>query len=338
MRERPVVSIVMPVYNAEPYLKRAVESILDQTFADFEFIIINDSSTDASWAILDSYGDSRILLLDNQKNRGLTYSLNQGLAAAKGEYVARIDADDIAMPRRLEKQVSFLRAHPEIGILGCSCDNIDSEGRRIGSSTMPETDLAVRWVSLLGNPFIHSAVMIRRSILVSNGLKYDETFETTQDYDLWTRMLQRTRGANLREPLVQYRLCDNVTRKQRKSQLQNHDIIAVRTIREELPDFIVSPKKTSELRGLFVGGDDSTYDVAGKRVALANLYLNMFERFMARYHSEPSGRRLKRDVAAKVARIILHRPLQQGWMTTLMRLGIFEPTFVLPFFPNLSRK
>ncbi|MBN1841350.1 MAG: glycosyltransferase [Deltaproteobacteria bacterium] len=334
----PMVSVLMSVYDGERYLRDSVESMLNQTFADFEFVIVNDSSTDASRAILESYDDSRILLLHNQKNRGLTYSLNRGLAAAKSEYVARMDADDISVPQRLEKQVSFLRAHPEIGILGCSCDNIDSEGRRVGSSTMPETDLAVRWVSLLGNPFIHSTVMIRRGILVSNGLKYDETFETAQDYDLWTRMLQHTRGANLGERLIRYRLCDNVTRKQRKSQLQNHDIIAVRTIREQLPDFIVNPERISELGRLFIGGDYSTREVAGKRVALANLYLNMFEKFMDRCDSEPSGRRLKRDVAARAARIIFHRPLQQGWMTTLMRLAILEPTFALPFFPNLSKK
>ena len=149
-----MVSIVMSVCNGERHLRRSVESILNQTLTDFEFIIVNDGSTDASPAILQSYDNSRIVLLHNQKNRGLTYSLNRGLAAAKGEHIARMDADDIAMPRRLEKQVSFLGRHPGVGIVGCCCVNMDAGGRRVGSSRMPETDLGVRWTSLLGNPFI----------------------------------------------------------------------------------------------------------------------------------------------------------------------------------------
>jgi glycosyltransferase involved in cell wall biosynthesis len=333
-----MVSVLMSVYDGERYLRDSVESMLNQTFSDFEFIIVNDSSTDASRAILESYDDSRILLLHNQKNRGLTYSLNRGLAAAKGEYMARMDADDVAMPRRLEKQVSFLRAHPEVGILGCCSVNIDLKGRRVGGSTMPESDLEVRWVSLLGNPFIHSSVMIRRGLLVSEGLKYYEALETTQDYELWTRVLRHTRGGNLPDSLIWYRRGDNVTRRRRTSQLDNHDRIALRTIREQLPGFVVSLEMVSDLRQLFMEKTDARRTVGGKRVPLAHLYLDMFEHFMGSNPSARGWRGLKKKVAAKVASIILDRPLEEGWLAGLKRIALLEPTVALSVLPNLIRK
>jgi glycosyltransferase involved in cell wall biosynthesis len=336
VEKRPRVSVLMSVCNSEAYLREAVDSILKQTFGDFEFIIVDDGSTDASYTILESYGDSRIVLLHNPENRGLAYSLNSGLALAKGDYVARMDADDISSPRRFERQVAYLEAHPEVGILGGGCVKIDEKGGCIGQRQMPQSDLQIRWVSLLGNPFIHPTVMIRRSFLITMGLKYDETFETTQDYDLWTRVLNYTCGANLGEPIIQYRCCDNVTSIKRRSQLINHDIVASRTVRQQLPTFGVGSKSISELRMLFVGGSDSTFNAHGKRVALGNLYLDMFERFTDRYKSEPNLRALKREVARKVVRIILHRPLEKGWFTSLKRLTTLAPTFIIFFLLSLK--
>lgn len=323
------VSVVMPVYNGERYLRQALESILKQTFTDFEFVIIEDGSTDNTCAILESYDDSRIVIVRNQKNIGFTRSLNKGLSLAQGEYVARMDADDISLPQRFTKQVAFLREHPEIGILGCNCLDIDSKGRYAGLRVMPDSNLQIRWASLLENPFAHPAVMMRRDVITRNGLAYDESFETTQDYELWSRVLKYTRGGNLSEPLVQYRLCLGVTTRHRKAQLKNHDAIALRTIREQLPGFVINPEEVSQLRRLFVAGDEFTLGASEGRVASANSYLDMFEAFTSHHPKGLHWRTLQRQIAAKVASIVLHHPVEPGWIGIFRRLAIMEPASVL---------
>jgi len=327
----------MSVYNGERYLRESVESILNQTFKDFEFIIVNDGSTDTSRAILESYNDSRTFLLHNRENIGLTRSLNKGLAIAKGDYVARMDADDISMPVRFEKQVAFLKEHPEVGILGCNCVHIDSDGRRVGVRKTPTSAIQIRWASLLENPFAHPTVMIRRDVLARKGLKYDEALETTQDYDLWTRVLKCTYGANLGEALVQYRLCQRITTTHRKTQLENHDTIALRTIREQLPGFTVSFEQVSQLRGLFIGGSKFTLGVCAEYVTLGNLYLDMFETFLRYYPVGSGGRALKRQVAMRVARAVLCGPLQPGWLGIFRRLATLEPSLILAYVGFLSK-
>ncbi len=328
---RPMVSVLMSVYNGQRYLREAVESILNQTFSDFEFIIVNDGSTDTSRAILQSYDDSRILLLDNHENIGLARSVNKGLAVAKGDYVARMDADDISMPRRFEKQVAFLKDQPEVGIVGCSYDKADSNGRYWGSRRMPASDLELRWYSLLGNPFAHPSVMIRRHTLIDNNLKYDETLETTQDYDLWTRILRCTRGANLGEALLQYRFCDGITSKRRATQLKIHDAIAFRTIREQLPGFVFSLEQVSKVRGLFVGSSKFTPELSREPVTLANLYLDMFQVFLSRHPEEPDRRVLQRQVARMVGRRVLFSPRQPGRTGLVKRLVTLYPTCLFTF-------
>jgi len=334
----PLITVVMSVYNAEKYVNQAVESVLHQSFRDFEFIIIDDGSTDASSSLLEGYDDPRIRLYHNPDNMGLARSLNQGLASAKGEYVARMDADDIAVPGRLEKQASFLGRHADVGILGCCCVNMDEEGRHVGSSTMPETDLGIRWMSLFGNPFIHSSVMMRRDMLVNNGLKYDESWETAQDYELWTRVMRHTKGANLRDRLVWYRRGSGVTYRKRKGQLDHHDRIARRTIREYLPRSTISMKAVTDLRKLFIEKQEFHQTPTGRRMPLAHLYLDMYEQFMSSNLSSRDWRSLKKGVATKVASIILKRPLEEGWLGVLKRIALLEPTIALSVFPSVARK
>jgi len=321
----PKVSVVMSVYNGERYLREAVNSILDQTFTDFEFIIVNDGSIDNTCAILESYNDSRIVLIHNQENIGLTRSLNKGLTLAQGEYVARMDADDVAIPHRFEKQVAFLEKHPEIGILGSSCWTIDTNGQGQGVYQMPTNDLQIRWTSLLANPFVHPTVMIRRDLLIQNGLKYDEAFQTTQDYELWMRVLKYTRGANLSEPLIRYRVRYGITSKHRQAQLRNHDTIALRTIQEQLPEFVITLEQVSQLRSLFVGGGEFTPVSCSQYVALASLYLDMFENFLGRHPGEPCLKALQHKEALKVAHILLHIPIKSGSARLLKRLLTMYP-------------
>jgi glycosyltransferase involved in cell wall biosynthesis len=315
----------MSVYNGERFLREAVDSILDQSFVDFEFVIIDDGSTDATWSIVSSYSDVRLRPIRNDHNLGLPRSLNRGLAVAQGDYIARMDGDDVALPRRLERQAALLDTHPEIGILGTDCHLIDIEGRQQGRLHMPISDLAIRWRSLLGNPFLHPTVMLRRQVLVSHGLTYDEGLETTQDYELWVRLLKHTRGANLGEPLLLYRLSDGVTATRRPEQLLNQDAIALRTIREQLPEVCLTPGEVSQLRALFIGGSPGpgSYDIG--RVALLHRYLDMLARFEQRHKQDADWQALKREEAARLTRLLNRSPSPVGVFAVALRLIRLDP-------------
>jgi glycosyltransferase involved in cell wall biosynthesis len=196
----PLVTVLMPVYNGERYLREAVDSILAQTFADFELLIINDGSTDRSAAVIESYGDPRIRLLHNRGNTGLIATLNRGLREAAGAYIARMDSDDIAEPRRLETQVRFMNAHPDVGLCG-------TWFRFMGTDDIvghPAGHDAIRIKLLSDTAFAHPTVMLRRSAL--QGMGYDPQYAHAEDYELWTRLAAVTATANIPEVLLQYRM------------------------------------------------------------------------------------------------------------------------------------
>ena len=202
----PEVSVVMSVYNGEEYLREAVESVLGQTFGDFEFLIIDDGSKDGTAEILAEYGrrDGRVRVVA-QENRGRVASLNRGMEMARGELIARMDADDVAMPERLEKQVSFLRMHTEVGLLGTWVENIGPRGEVLGIYAPATGDGELREVMLRWNPFRHPTIVMRKEIVLTVG-GYRKALLDTDDYDLWCRMAERTKIANLPEKLVRYRM------------------------------------------------------------------------------------------------------------------------------------
>ena len=205
---QPKVSVLMSVYNGGRYLHTAVEGILNQKFSDFEFIIVDDASEDKTWQILSSYAeqDFRIRLIRNKDNLGLTRSLNKGLAVARGEYIARNDADDVSLPDRLAVQVCFLDNHPEVVLLGSAVRGMDESGELMGDIVRhPCTDEGVRWKMLLHNAFWHSTVMLRKETLFKHSLYYNPNLNYAQDYDLWSHMLTRGRVANLPSGLVKLR-------------------------------------------------------------------------------------------------------------------------------------
>jgi glycosyltransferase involved in cell wall biosynthesis len=196
----PTVSVLMSVYNGERYLAEAVESILNQTFTDFEFVIINDGSIDGTAEILHSYQDPRIRIIE-QSNIGLTRSLNRGIALAHGGYIARMDDDDLSLPERLERQVAFLDAHSEVGVVGTTCRIVDELNNREWEQPVPLADEQLRRHLVRGNPFVHSSVMMRASaVRAVDG--YNEAYPYSQDFELWVRMASHTRLANLSEVLV----------------------------------------------------------------------------------------------------------------------------------------
>ena len=201
------LTVLMCVHDGEAYLREAVDSILGQTFRDFELLVIDDGSRDGTAAILASYGDPRLRVVRNETNRGLTASLNIGLRLAAGELVARQDADDRSHPSRFEKQVRFLQANPGVAVLGSGYRNMRAHGRRPRRTVWPActTKAGIRWQLLFGTPFAHSSVMFRRSVILGELGGYDERFAASQDFELWSRVSRTHAMSNLPESLVDIR-------------------------------------------------------------------------------------------------------------------------------------
>lgn len=198
------ITVLMSVYNGQRYLRAAIDSILKQTLPDFEFLIIDDGSKDASVEIIKSYSDPRIRLLTNEKNIGLAASLNRGIDASTSSYIARMDCDDISLPQRLEKQLTFLKHHRDIGICG---SKIEVMGERPGDTAgFFSDDAMIRSSLIFDSGFAHPVVMMSRQCLNQYGLRYNESFTRAQDYDLWARAAEHTRFANIPETLLRYRM------------------------------------------------------------------------------------------------------------------------------------
>lgn len=203
-RTIPTVSVVMPAYNAEKYLREAIESVLSQTFTDFEFIIINDGSTDNTKDIILSYEDLRIVYLENERNSGICVTLNKGLDVARGKYIARMDSDDISLPERLAKQVEYMESHLEIGALGTDFE-VFGEDIKSYVFTQLHTPEECKAGLLFNSCFAHPSVMIRRSVLDINGLRYKDEYRGLEDYELWWQISKYSKLNNLSTPLLKYR-------------------------------------------------------------------------------------------------------------------------------------
>lgn len=203
----PTVSILLPVYNAERHLAEAVESMLHQSFTDFEFLVINDGSTDRSGKILATYAaqDKRIRSI-SRDNRGLIFTLNEMLQQAQGEFLARMDADDISTPDRLALQVGFLRQHPEVVCVGGAFDLIDPQGHTVMRAVaMPEENAEIQQMLLLGRTLInHPSALIRRAALLQIG-GYDPSMKTIEDLDMLLRIGEIGQLANLPDVVLKYR-------------------------------------------------------------------------------------------------------------------------------------
>lgn len=206
MTSAPKVSVIMPVYNSEKFVGEAVESILCQTFTDFEFIIINDASIDGSRKIIEAFSDKRIVLVNNPRQLRITASLNKAIKIAKGDYIARMDADDVSLPDRLETQVKYLESHKEIGVVGSA---VMVFGRRQGIWKYPTDPQIVKWSQLFNGSMVHPAVMIRKSFLDKFKLRYNENFPNAQDYELWSRCVKYFQLVNIGKVLLKYRLHEN---------------------------------------------------------------------------------------------------------------------------------
>lgn len=201
----PKITVLMPVYNGEKYLREAIESILNQSYANFEFLIIDDASVDKSAEVIKSFGDSRIRYLRNDQNLGLIGTLNRGLVVAKGEYIARMDQDDISLPERFAKQVAFLDRCPDVGVLGTAVQMIDSGGTLIDSALVfPDSPNCIEWSMYFFCPIAHPTVLMRKDVAMKVG-GYSAVAVHAEDYDFWVRLSKVTRFSNLVETLLKLR-------------------------------------------------------------------------------------------------------------------------------------
>ena len=255
----------MPVYNCEKYIAEAIESVLHQTFSDFEFIIINDGSTDSTERIVRSYAnkDDRIIFINNAKNSGVTDALNQGLDLCRGEYIARMDGDDISLPQRFEKQVEYMDKHPDCGVLGTWFQIFDGQNVPIYYPTQIKAfDL------LCGICVCHPTVMLRKSVMDRYGFKYNQEYKHAEDFALWSKMVFVTEIHNLPKVLLYYRWTDqnvsmvHMQEQRAKTESIKHDILNLltndNTLQTRIMDVaggktgIILPRWLGRLCGVFI--------------------------------------------------------------------------------------
>ncbi len=210
------ITVLMSVHNGMPFVADAVTSVLAQTFRDFEFLILDDASTDGTADYLRALSDPRVRVITLTENIGLTVALNRGLRESRGEFIARQDADDLSEPRRLELQFGFLKTNPACAVVGSQAWLVDGRGRSLGKKNFPLGYRGICFAHLFDNALAHSAAMFRRTTVEG----YDETFTASQDYELWSRLSERHALANLPQRLVTIRVLNaSITRTHKRPEL-----------------------------------------------------------------------------------------------------------------------
>lgn len=201
----PLVSVVLPVYNGQEYLKPAIDGVLSQSFSDFELIIINDGSTDSSGVIARAYSDTRIRYFE-QINQGLAATLNRGIKLARGKYIARQDQDDLYLPGRLQKQFDLLNSYPDVALVGTAAEIWVGGDRSCRCLRHPVDNNIINFEALFDNQFVHSSVMFRRSVVLElGGYSTNKSRQPPEDFELWSRMIRGHKMVNLPDILTGYR-------------------------------------------------------------------------------------------------------------------------------------
>jgi glycosyltransferase involved in cell wall biosynthesis len=299
----PKISVIMAAYNGERYVRQAIDSILGQTYADFELILVEDGSTDSTRTIMSRCArqDARVVLVENGYNQGLVYSLNRGLGMARGAYIARMDADDVSLPERLARQVRYMDQHPEVGVLGTNIIHVDADGcimhgGRPKDSRPLSPDL-IKWMLLWRCPIYHPTVMARRAVFEQTGITYDPDFRHAEDYELWTQFSRYTAIASLPEVLVHYRILPtSVCRAFRQEQrAMIHSII-----RRELTALLgagISKEALETLIGVF---SRHNHNADRDFVAALAILFEAYRRFCEQPLSEADREQIRADVADRL--------------------------------------
>lgn len=242
--DEPLVSVVMPAYNSEGYIAQSIQSIIDQTYNNWELIIINDGSSDKSVEIVNTFNDKRIKLFHNETNCGLAVTRNKLFDLAHGDFIAILDSDDLARPDRLTKQVSFLTANQDYGMIGSWISLIDGQGIRLNKTMKYKAKpQEIPGILFLDNYFSQSSVMMRKAIAMSQ--KYNLEYPPCEDYDLWIRVSRITKVWNLQESLIDYRV-------------HNSNISKTQADRREVSERLILKNQLDEI-GLKVSEDQFSF-------------------------------------------------------------------------------
>jgi glycosyltransferase involved in cell wall biosynthesis len=308
----PLVSVVLAAHDAEPYLAVAVGSVLRQTAGDLELVVVDDRSTDSTAAILAGVDDSRLVVVRNDSQLGLAAALNRGLDQARGRWIARLDADDAMLPRRLERQLAHVGAAAGLSVLGTGVLEIDDAGRLGSVHDPPVGTVAVRWQTLFGAPFFHPTVLLDRELIDRHGLRYDPEFLESEDYDLWSRLLAVAAGDNLAAPLVLRRVHSRqASRRRGDLQRSFQRRVALREIGSLAPALGEREAELAWLVGAGLGLPD------GGTAAASTAFLALLDRF-----EQTHGRRTEVRVAA--ARALA----RSGLLSEALTLDPFLPLHV----------
>jgi glycosyltransferase involved in cell wall biosynthesis len=323
--ERPRISVLLPVYNGGPYLDVAVRSVLAQTFADFELLAIDDGSTDGSLEMLRSYEDHRVRVIENGRNLGIVETLNRGLSLAGGEFVARMDSDDISLPGRFERQAGFLDAHPGVGVVGTSGGLIDGRGEFLAPFRYPLSHEAILFSLHFFCPLAHPSVMMRREVVLSAGgyrsagLSWGGA-SFPEDYDLWWRLGDVTRLANLPDRLLLLRKHpETLTARRMKEFRYSAAAISRERIGERLGEDV--PLAVAEAMM------SRRYEPPELAVEVCRTIVRLHRSFMEEGVTGEAEGEIRREACEELARVALYRGYAfqvKGLLGTMARL---DPTF-----------
>ena len=327
----PKVSVLLPIYNGEQYLRRTLDSLLQQSFKDFEVVAVNDASTDQSRAIVESYNDPRIRLIDNPQNVGQTASLQIALENSRAEYLARQDQDDVSLPERFAKQVAFLDSHPEVGVLGTGYCVIDEHSQELGGTAAfyaDETLSEMAWRLLWTARLVDSSVMFRRRDAVEVG-GFNLAYRYAQDYDLWVRLSFEVGVARIPEVLLQFRVhSDNASNRFAEAQQLEVYSILSQSLTRYLPAELTPEDAERIWRVDNLNKSQARVDIM--------LTVGIIEKTFKAFSRGLSGRELasvKKAVAEKIIKIAIRNRASLGWhiLTVLLQAWVSYP--VLPLRP-----
>lgn len=328
MVEDPQVSVVMPVYNAVSFVELAVDSILGQSLSDFEFIVVDDGSTDSSGRLLENMAnkDRRISVYRNETNIGYRKSLNIGLKMARGKYVARMDADDISLPKRLELQLNFLEAHNDVGVLGTDAYIVDMHGKVMGQRCVPPSHGPIMWTMCFTSPLIHPSVMFRRKMLRDIGGYNSRVF--AEDYDLWWRLSHFTMLHNLNIKLFLLRKHKgNQTFKHRDRYLESSSIIAKEVVKELLGKEV----ELSQVENLWHQSNLTTEEV----LAAGNLLVDLCESLKSNV-SFKEYKYIRSETSKRLFRLVKYKKFHPGlWSLIAVALRL-NPLVGIDFLRSLK--
>jgi hypothetical protein len=310
----------MTVRDGAEFLQPALASLLRQTLRELQIVVVDDASVDHTPEILAAVSDPRVEVIRSDIPIGVARAKTLGLSHSVGKYVAMMDADDIAVPARLAMQRDFLDSRPEIGLVGSNVVVIDRNDEPVGIRLVPRGPLSARWRLLVGPPFVHPSVMVRRTLL--RNLQYRPEYRYSQDYDLWSRILKTANGANIRQPLLLYRAHPGLhSLSGRGSQLVEHDQIVARTIAEQLPELSISAHLSRRIWRFMTGVeiDEPALDEIGLS------YLMMAKHFLAKNDGCDGRSDVLRDVAFDVARRFARSPQRSAVRSVFRELIKMDP-------------